>query len=100
MKGTLSGKKQLVLERNVTYEANKTPGDEKWNDKILISSEDYDTFTGLVFDALGTIPANGEEQIELELQNMLIRINKIEAHQIESAIVRLKEAETESHPGD
>ena len=72
MKGTLTGKKQIILDRNVTYEANNTPDDEKWNNKILISAEDYDIKddfelelvaedagdTGMEGDGFTTIDAN------------------------------------------
>ena len=54
---------------------------------LELATEDYDTFTGMVFDALGAVPADGEQKISLELENIVIHIQKIEAHQIENATV-------------
>lgn len=48
--------------------------------------EEYDTFGGLVFGALGTIPADGA-QPELELYGMQVRVQKIADHRIERALV-------------
>ncbi len=50
-------------------------------------SEDYDTFTGYVFDALGNIPADGDTHITLELEHIRVIVEKVEGHQIESATV-------------
>ena len=57
---------------------------------LKLATEDYDTFTGMVFDALGAVPADGEQKISLELENIVIHIQKIEAHQIENATVTVK----------
>ena len=57
---------------------------------LKLATEDYDTFTGMVFDALGVVPADGEQKISLELENIVIHIQKIEAHQIENATVTVK----------
>ena len=32
---------------------------------LKLATEDYDTFTGMVFDALGAVPADGEQKISL-----------------------------------
>ncbi len=60
---------------------------------LELGSEDYDTFTGMVFDALGFIPGDGTEPIELELESMSVSIRRIEAHQIEEAVISVKTAE-------
>ncbi len=57
---------------------------------LKLATEDYDTFTGMVFDALGAVPADGEQKISLELEDIVIHIQKIEAHQIEKATVTVK----------
>ena len=57
---------------------------------LKLATEDYDTFTGMVFDALGAVPADGEQKISLELENIIIHIQEIEAHQIEKATVTVK----------
>ncbi len=59
---------------------------------LKLATEDYDTFTGMVFDALGAVPADGEQKISLELENIIIHIQEIEAHQIEKATVTVKSA--------
>ncbi len=56
---------------------------------IELEYEDYDTFTGLVFDKLDRIPDDDERDIELKLEGMIIRIDKVESHQIESATIEL-----------
>ncbi len=63
---------------------------------LELVSDDYDTLTGLVFYALATIPDDGEQQLELELENMYLCVERIEAHQIERATVRLKRASDEA----
>ncbi len=62
---------------------------------LELVTEDYDTFTGLVFDALGVIPDDGEEELSVELETLDIRITKVEAHQIEEATVTVKAAAEE-----
>ncbi len=57
---------------------------------LELVSEDYDTFTGLVFDALGMIPNDGAQSIDLSLPEMDIHVSSIAAHQIESATVTVK----------
>ncbi len=57
---------------------------------LELVTEDYDTFTGLVFDALGVVPDDGDRVISVELESMDIRITKVEAHQIEKATVKIK----------
>ena len=63
---------------------------------LELCSEDYDTFTGFVFDALGTIPDNGEQDIDLELKGMKIHISRILDHQVDLATIAVpQEAEDE-----
>lgn len=57
---------------------------------LELSSDDYTTFTGLVFDALGVIPNDGEQNIELELPEMTVYIKHILAHQVDAATIVLK----------
>ena len=65
---------------------------------LRLESEEYDTFTGLVFDALGTVPRDGEQAIDLELPNMTIHVSWVREHQIQEAALRLKPMRTESLP--
>ncbi len=54
---------------------------------LELCSEDYDTFTGFVFDALGTIPDNGEQDIDLDIKGMKIHISRILDHQVDLATI-------------
>ncbi len=57
---------------------------------IALESEEYDTFTGLVFDLLGMVPADGKQSIDLESDQLSIHISQVSAHQVESAAIRRK----------
>ncbi len=57
---------------------------------LELATEDYDTFTGMVFDALGAIPGDGTQKISLELDRIIVQIHRIEAHQIEEATMTVK----------
>ena len=54
---------------------------------ISLPEEDYDTFSGLVFDALGQVPRDGT-QVELTVDNLVIQVEDIQEHQVQSALVR------------
>jgi len=56
---------------------------------IELESEDHNTLTGLVFEALGSIPANGAQDIRLTIEGMDIHIVQVEDYQIESATITL-----------
>lgn len=60
---------------------------------IELEAGDVNTFTGLVFDRLNGIPDDGEQNIELEVQGLTVRIRKIQAHQIVLADILKKQAE-------
>ena len=64
---------------------------------IELDQEEHDTLTGLVFDALGMIPDDGEQDITLEAEGMRIHVTSIADHQVNAAQVWLlpKEAPTE-----
>lgn len=61
---------------------------------LELCSEDYDTFTGFVFDALGTIPDNGDQDIDLEIKGIKIHISRIEEHQIGLATIAIEDEES------
>ncbi len=65
---------------------------------IELRTENYDTFTGMVFDVLEEIPNDGEKEISLELPDMVVCILKIEEHQITEAVISLKTTESVSEP--
>lgn len=55
---------------------------------ISLPSEKYETFNGLIFDALGSIPEDGTT-VELETAGLAIKVTEILEHQVETAIVCL-----------
>lgn len=59
---------------------------------VALPSGDYDTFNGLVFDALGAIPQDGTT-VEIEIAGLLIKVAEIRDHQVEKAVVCLGNSE-------
>ncbi len=55
---------------------------------VELPCEDYDTFNGLVFHTLQSIPKDGSN-IEMEIAGLKIRIIEIENHQVKTAVVSL-----------
>ncbi len=62
--------------------------------EIELSKEDYDTFSGLVFSELGSIPDDGSE-FEIEIGRLDIKVTEVSEHQIKSALVRVLEKKEE-----
>ncbi len=60
---------------------------------VPLPEGDYDTFNGLVFSQLDSIPVDGSS-FETEIDNLSINVTEIKNHQVESAIVYLKKMET------
>ena len=58
--------------------------------EIVLPCEEHETFNGLVFDTLGTIPDDGTT-VELDIAELHIEVTEICDHQITSAIVHLAE---------
>lgn len=56
---------------------------------IPLESEEFDTFNGLVFHELGSIPKDGT-CIEIDRDDMNIQVIEIKDHQVETAIVQVK----------
>ena len=54
---------------------------------VELPDEDYDTFGGMVFDSLESIPDDGEELEPITLAGLSIKIEKIQSHRIEWAKV-------------
>ena len=62
-----------------------------------IGLEEVDTFTGLVFNELGMVPGDGDQDIELDFKGLHIHIKRIEEHQIAHAtLTKLPVAEAEN----
>ncbi|HBG76837.1 MAG TPA: HlyC/CorC family transporter, partial [Clostridiales bacterium] len=62
---------------------------------VELPDEDYDTFGGLVFGILGTIPADGSTPT-LEEYGLVIKITKIKERRLISAVVCLADEEQQS----
>ena len=56
--------------------------------KIVIPEGDYNTFAGLILDAIETLPEDGET-VETEIGALQIKVTSIAEHRIEEAIVCL-----------
>ena len=55
---------------------------------IPLPCDSYETFNGLIFDAIGTIPQDGT-CVEVETAGLLIKVTDIREHQVEKAIACL-----------
>ena len=54
---------------------------------VSLPCEEFDTFSGLIFDALGAVPRDGEK-VDLEIGELKIRVVEISEHQVQLAIVK------------
>ncbi len=61
---------------------------------VHLDSEEYDTLSGLIFHEYGSIPKDGT-CIELNLDKLNIQVLEIKEHQVETAILQLKEEKAE-----
>ena len=69
---------------------------------ITLPCEDFDTFNGLIFGAMATIPEDGAT-IEVETAGLVIRVTEIRNHQVVMALVCLAEpqnTEKQKHRGE
>lgn len=62
---------------------------------VVFDNEKYGTFTGLIFDALGEVPKDGAQSIDIEIASLHIHISEIEEHQIAMATICLTGSEGE-----
>lgn len=56
---------------------------------VKLPNDEYDTFNGLIFGVLGTIPQDGAS-VEVETSGLLVKVIEIRDHQVETALVCLK----------
>jgi putative hemolysin len=66
---------------------------------ITLPADEYDTFSGMIFDALESIPDDGST-FELETNGLSISVTEVEDHQIKRAFVRILEKSDEDEDGD
>ena len=57
---------------------------------VQLPTDEYDTFSGLVFGALGSIPDDGSE-FEVEIGRLHVKVSEVAEHQIKNATVELLE---------
>jgi putative hemolysin len=62
---------------------------------VSLPEDTYDTFGGYVFGEYGAIPADGSS-IELETEDIFVRVTDIREHRMESATVTVKEQPIET----
>ncbi len=55
-----------------------------------LEHENYETFSGLIFDSLGKVPKDGE-QLTLELAGLSIGILEIRGHQVRRAVLKRRD---------
>ncbi len=60
--------------------------------RVSLPCEDYDTFNGLVFHALESVPEDGAD-IAFEVFGLQIKVTKIQNHLVEEAIVSVQRKE-------
>jgi len=61
---------------------------------VDLGEEEVDTFTGLVFNELGMVPNDGQQDIELDFKGLRVHITCVEDHQIACATVTKLEQPT------
>ena len=59
---------------------------------VELPEDGYDTFGGLIFGLLGSIPEDGSTP-ELEVYGLIIKVTEIRNHRLETALVSFDEAD-------
>lgn len=72
-----------------TWKITGNPNIDDIEDALCISlkSEECDTFSGLVFDALGSVPDDGNKPFEIETAGLVIKVLSVKNHQVQTAVV-------------
>ncbi len=78
------GENLWSIKGNVTLDEMEKALDTK------LPTDEYDTFSGLVFGALGSIPDDGSE-FEVEVGRLRVKVSEVAEHQIKNATVELLE---------
>ena len=66
---------------------------------VTFEEEDCDTFGGYIFGLLGEIPDDGT-QLDLETDDLIIKVESVAEHRIESTIVTVKERPVDEDDDD
>jgi len=85
---------EQLSENTWRLHGNMTLKDMQEDAGIDFENEEFETFTGLVFNALDAIPTDGKQSIDLEIGNYKIHISHMKDHQVERAIIKRKPQET------
>ena len=56
---------------------------------VIIDQEEVETFTGLIYKELGQVPSDGDQELQLKVQNLSIHVSRIENHQVALAEIIL-----------
>jgi len=57
---------------------------------LSLVSDEYDTFTGLIFDTLGVVPKDGTHNLTVTLEGCTVQVQKILEHQVVQAVLTLR----------
>ena len=66
---------------------------------VTLPCEEHDTFNGLIFDALGTVPRDGSS-VEVTIGALEIHVMEIREHQVQMALVEVKQPPKEPQNTD
>lgn len=58
-----------------------------------LRSGDYETFTGMAFDALGMVLGDEDKDVKLDLPGLSVTIVRVKDHQIAEAVLHIQEGE-------
>ncbi|MGB4984987.1 MAG: hemolysin family protein [Erysipelotrichaceae bacterium] len=80
----------IIKINDTTYSIIGNIEIEELNEKLnlTIPAEEFETFSGLVFDTIGNIPEDGT-QFEIQFDNILIKIIELKEHRVEKATIYL-----------
>ena len=78
-----SAKDEWILHGNVYLRDIKDAID------VPLECHQCDTFTGLIFDQLGIVPEDGQQDLTLQIDRLSIHITQIRQHQIKHAVIKL-----------
>ena len=64
---------------------------------VSLPCDEHDTFNGLVFDALGTVPRDGSS-VEVTIDSLKIHVLDIREHQVQMALVERVQSDQPQSP--
>ncbi len=84
-----SSEPYIAQQTESTWEINGNISLEEIKDEtgVDLENNDYDTLGGLVFNMIGSVPPDGPQNIDLEIEQLHIHVSYIKDHQIEKAVI-------------